>query len=105
MEGTRELRPALGGAETPFATNSFALSCFLFLFLSFEGFVGGDPHTHARSPKSDNARLFAILSSIGKAKSREKWRREEGEDEGSGMILGSWTFIFLSSKNRAKEER
>ena len=59
----------------------------------------------ARSPKSDFARLFTILSSIRKTQSREKARREESEDEGNEMILGSWTFIFLSGKNRAREER
>ena len=64
----------------------------------------GDPHAHACSPKSDFARLSAILSSIRKAKSREKARRDESEDEGNEMILGSWTFILLSGKNRAREE-
>ena len=63
------------------------------------------PHVHTRSPKSDFARLFAILSSIRKAKSREKARRDVSEDEGNEMILGSWTFIFVSGKNRAREER
>ena len=65
----------------------------------------GDPYGRARSPKSDFARLFAILSSIREAKSREKARRDESEDEGNEMILGPWTFIFLSGKNRAGEER
>ena len=96
----RELRPALGQGEPRPHCNE-QLPAF---FLSFEGFVG-DPHGRARSPKSDFARLFAILSSIREAKSRENTRRDESEDEGNEMILGSWTCIFLSGKNRAREER
>ena len=63
---------------------------------------GGPTRTRA-APNPTSRDCLQFLSSIRKAKSREKGRREESEDEGNEMILGSWTFISLSDKNKARE--
>ena len=64
--------------------------------------MGGDPRAQPQIRLRETV-YYSLLHK--KTQSREKARREESEDEGNEMILGSWTFIFLSGKNRAREER
>ena len=103
---TGEPKP-LCSEQLPAFFLSVCLAFFVSFFLSVSFLSRGlwkEAPTRTRAAPNPTSRdCLQFFSSIRKAKSREKGRREESEDEGNEMILGSWTFISLSDKNKARE--